>query len=834
MFQAYDVDSAVYRTLITMTANNNVTLDLAYVNSLVAVANLDIGAFDLHALTLTSDVVTGTAPLTVASITLVTNLNAEHWNDKHLGAVTDGKLVRYNSTGTQMETGTVAEAAGALSAITTLGMAGDLTDYELVNDGSPEFRLGSANAEELHIQSVYDAGAQTLSHVLFQTDVASATADKGQFKFNVDGTEIFRIDDGGVEVVGTVMATLGFVPDADNGAYLGVSGTAFSDLFLASGAVIDFAAGNATITHSTGILTFNVFPVTPSSAPDADYEVANKKYVDDSTATVNSLSEILALGNTTGANNIVVSDTQQINTGVVDDDYFTLGAVANTPNTIAEVARVQGAVDPYFSTGASQQFKFYSSGTALFGSLVTSDAATIEIGAGGVIKSGATNADTLLIAANDTTFITLTTGATDLCDLASGVTIGGVYIYRAGGTDVAVADGGTGASTLTDGGLLVGAGTGAVEVLAVGLTTQILVGGGAGINPAWGTDLPTAVTIGTKYVYRAEGTDVPVADGGTGLSTFAAGSVVVANALDTISAVTSTVGLTVLKNDTGTISWNATTGTGSSVMATSPTLVTPTLGVAIATSINKVTITTPATSAILTIADGKTLTVNNSIILNGTDAQTYTFPSTSCTVAGLQIQQTFSKGQTITIADTVNQIPLTINMNDITNNNFGLSVTSASISNYAGAFFGRYPLLANQTVSNGYALDCRRNIDEAGSDFVAKFKEDHANNTSGAVKIQNDGIGNGLFIDQNANGLSLYIDKDCTVNDTRTWAAKIDSDNAGTGTALGCGIDMSSFATSEPLLKVPTDATAIATSTTDSTGRIAIDIGGTTYYVPYF
>ena len=358
LFQAYDVDSAVYRTLITMTANNNVTLDLAYVNSLVAVANLDIGAFDLHALTLTSDVVTGTAPLTVASITLVTNLNAEHWNDKHLGAVTDGKLVRYNSTGTQMETGTVAEAAGALSAITTLGMAGDLTDYELVNDGSPEFRLGSANAEELHIQSVYDAGAQTLSHVLFQTDVASATADKGQFKFNVDGTEIFRIDDGGVEVVGTVMATLGFVPDADNGAYLGVSGTAFSDLFLASGAVIDFAAGNATITHSTGILTFNVFPVTPSSAPDADYEVANKKYVDDSTATVNSLSEILALGNTTGANNIVVSDTQQINTGVVDDDYFTLGAVANTPNTIAEVARVQGAVDPYFSTGASQQFKF--------------------------------------------------------------------------------------------------------------------------------------------------------------------------------------------------------------------------------------------------------------------------------------------------------------------------------------------------------------------------------------------------------------------------------------------------------------------------------------------
>lgn len=40
----------------------------------------------------------------------------------------------------------------------------------------------------------------------------------------------------------------------DSGA-LGASGTAFSDLFLASGAVINFAANNSAITHSSGILT---------------------------------------------------------------------------------------------------------------------------------------------------------------------------------------------------------------------------------------------------------------------------------------------------------------------------------------------------------------------------------------------------------------------------------------------------------------------------------------------------------------------------------------------------------------------------------------------------
>lgn len=53
----------------------------------------------------------------------------------------------------------------------------------------------------------------------------------------------------------TITANTGFMPDANDGAYLGQSGTAFSDLFLASGAVVDFAAGNAVLTHSSGILT---------------------------------------------------------------------------------------------------------------------------------------------------------------------------------------------------------------------------------------------------------------------------------------------------------------------------------------------------------------------------------------------------------------------------------------------------------------------------------------------------------------------------------------------------------------------------------------------------
>lgn len=88
------------------------------------------------------------------------------------------------------------------------------------------------------------------------------------------------------------------------------------------------------------------------------------------------------------------------------------------------------------------------------------------------------------------------------------------------------------------------------------------------------------------------------------------------------------------------------TGTGGLVFATSPTLVTPTLGVATATSINKVTVTAPATSAVLTIADGKTLTVNNSITFAGTDATTMTLPSTNATLARTDAAQAFTGDQT--------------------------------------------------------------------------------------------------------------------------------------------------------------------------------------------
>ena len=65
---------------------------------------------------------------------------------------------------------------------------------------------------------------------------------------------------------------------------------------------------------------------------------------------------------------------------------------------------------------------------------------------------------------------------------------------------------------------------------------------------------------------------------------------------------------------------------------------------------NKVTITAPASSATLTIADGKTLTASNSLTLAGTDSTTMTFPGTSATIARTDAAQTFTGIQTFSSA----------------------------------------------------------------------------------------------------------------------------------------------------------------------------------------
>ena len=119
------------------------------------------------------------------------------------------------------------------------------------------------------------------------------------------------------------------------------------------------------------------------------------------------------------------------------------------------------------------------------------------------------------------------------------------------------------------------------------------------------------------------------------------------------TSLASATGLPIVAGTTGTLSVarggtgvTTSTGTGSVVLSNTPTLVTPVLGVATATSINKLSITAPATSATLTIANSKTFTVSHTLTLAGTDATTMTFPSTNATIARTDAAQTFTGNQT--------------------------------------------------------------------------------------------------------------------------------------------------------------------------------------------
>jgi len=112
-----------------------------------------------------------------------------------------------------------------------------------------------------------------------------------------------------------------------------------------------------------------------------------------------------------------------------------------------------------------------------------------------------------------------------------------------------VDQGGTGASTFTDHGILYGNGASAIGATATG-NSSVLVTNGSGV-PSLATDIPTAVTIGSAYIYRAGGTDIPVSDGGTGASTLTDHGVLVGSGTSAITALTVGTNGQVLVGSTG-------------------------------------------------------------------------------------------------------------------------------------------------------------------------------------------------------------------------------------------------------------------------------------------
>lgn len=203
------------------------------------------------------------------------------------------------------------------------------------------------------------------------------------------------------------------------------------------------------------------------------------------------------------------------------------------------------------------------------------------------------------------------------------------------------------------------------------------------------------------------------------------------------------------------------TGTGVVVFATSPTLVTPILGVATATSINGLTITT--TTGSLTITNAKTLSVTNTITLSGTDSTVMTFPSSSATIARTDAGQTFTGTQIMTspkiltsILDTngVTLIALTstasaVNYLDIKNNATGFSPTLTATGTDSNIDVNIVPKGTGRVKANGVIIPTTTSSDAL------------SNKTLTAPKI----VSGDFIADANGNELIIFTTTASAVNE---------------------------------------------------------------------
>ncbi len=179
----------------------------------------------------------------------------------------------------------------------------------------------------------------------------------------------------------------------------------------------------------------------------------------------------------------------------------TTGAYTLTVKTAAGsgVAITQGTRRLLYCDGTNVQFQD-SVGTGT----VTSIATGTGLSGGPITNSGTISLANTAVVAGGYTLLNATvdaqgrlTAASTTTDLTTTVTIGGAYIYRVGGTDVAVTDGGTGLSTLTANNVILGNGTSAPQFVAPGTSGNVLTSNGTTWTSSAGSSIIKTITVQT-------------------------------------------------------------------------------------------------------------------------------------------------------------------------------------------------------------------------------------------------------------------------------------------------------------------------------------------------
>ncbi|MCE5324956.1 MAG: hypothetical protein LLG01_00930 [Planctomycetaceae bacterium] len=173
----YEDSAAVEKQLTTAGKLNlvsgDITTALNFAAGLTVGADTDIGNYDLHAKSFTSDVAIGTAPLTVTSTTKVANLNADQWDGYEAGAMLGAK--------TSTDTGGSALASGSTYQAQT---DGNLWIVEqILNGGAVVLATDASNPSTTTYTDTMSGAAITQTKVYsikksdyVKVSVASATA----------------------------------------------------------------------------------------------------------------------------------------------------------------------------------------------------------------------------------------------------------------------------------------------------------------------------------------------------------------------------------------------------------------------------------------------------------------------------------------------------------------------------------------------------------------------------------------------------------------------------------------------------------------------------------
>lgn len=514
------------------------------------------------------------------------------------------------------------DADGRITAAST-GSGGAPSDASYITKTSngplsAEFALGSLATGLLEVTtttgdlaSIASSGTGNVARVASPTFTGTVTAEAGTFSGLVTANASLTIGNGA-----TSSGVLKILEDADTGSMF----ASFQVPTLGSSTVYtlppdDGNAGDVMRTDGAGVLTW--VPQSGGAPTGSTYITQTADGTLSAEQALSSLSTgIMRVATTTG---VITSltDSAGIFSNISDETGSGVLVGATAPTLVAPVLGAAEATSinkvAITAPATASTLTIADGKTLTVSNTLTftgTDASSVAFGTGG----------TVAYTANNLSVFAATTSA-QLAGVLSDETGTGVSVF---GTSPSFTTQITSPKVVWTGAVQDLSGSGSPESVitaAIGSVYRRTDGGAA-------TSLYVKESGAGNTGWVAYGS--PAGSGAPATSTYitqtADGTLSAEQALSSLSTgimrVATTTGVVTSLTDSAGILANISDETGSGVLvgATSPTLVTPVLGVATATSLNKVNITAPATSSTLTVADGKTLTVSNTLTFTGTDA----------------------------------------------------------------------------------------------------------------------------------------------------------------------------------------------------------------------